>query len=304
MEIVMANTISGLSRYLDEHPADLIVVHGDRVESLAGATVGALRNILVAHVEGGELSGTVDDLMRHATSKLSHVHFVASEAAERRLIQLGELPETIFNIGSPDIDVMLSESLPLLAEAKQRYDVDFESYAIGMLHPVTTECDFQRKNAKVFIDALLESNYNYIIIYPNNDSGSDKIFDELTRIEGNKKFRTFPSIRFEYFLTFLKNAAYVIGNSSAGIHEAPVYGVPTINIGTRQNNRFRSKSIIDVDFDKSKILDSINHCVKIKRFEENNHYGKGDSSKKFLAVLNDGLWKVSNQKVFRDIINV
>src|SRR5690606_22832815 len=106
MEVILANIIVGVSRYLHENPVDLIVVHGDRVEALAGATVGALRNILVAHIEGGELSGTVDELMRHAITKLSHLHFVASDVARKRLLQLGESEDSIFVIGSPDIDVM------------------------------------------------------------------------------------------------------------------------------------------------------------------------------------------------------
>jgi len=122
MEVVLANTIIGLSRYLAENDIDLIVVHGDRVEALAGATVGALRNVLVAHIEGGEISGTVDELMRHAISKLSHVHFVANDKAEQRLKQLGEDPDAIHCIGSPDVDVMLSDELPSLEVAKARYE--------------------------------------------------------------------------------------------------------------------------------------------------------------------------------------
>ncbi|WGK60367.1 UDP-N-acetylglucosamine 2-epimerase [Halopseudomonas sp. SMJS2] len=145
MEIVLANTISGLSRYLHENKFDLIVVHGDRVEALAGATVGALRNIPVAHIEGGELSGTVDELMRHAISKMSHFHFVASDIAKRRLIQLGESGSSIHVIGSPDVDIMLSSSLPSISAARNRYNIRFEKFALAMLHPVTTELYDQQK---------------------------------------------------------------------------------------------------------------------------------------------------------------
>ena len=123
MDLALATTIQGLGHFVREFTADLIVVHGDRIEALAGATVGALHNILVAHIEGGEVSGTVDELLRHAISKLSHIHFVASEEARNRLLQMGEQPSTIFVIGSPDIDVMLSGSLPSLNEVKSHYEI-------------------------------------------------------------------------------------------------------------------------------------------------------------------------------------
>ena len=139
MDLALANTIQGLGHYVREYSADLIIVHGDRIEALAGATVGALQNILVAHIEGGEVSGTVDELLRHAISKLSHLHFVANQEARTRLMQMGEQPDTVFVIGSPDIDVMLSDSLPSLDEVKSHYDIPFDDYCIFMYHPVTSE---------------------------------------------------------------------------------------------------------------------------------------------------------------------
>jgi UDP-N-acetylglucosamine 2-epimerase (hydrolysing) len=301
MEVVLANTIIGLSRYLAENPIDLIVVHGDRVESLAGATVGALRNILVAHIEGGEISGTVDELMRHAISKLSHIHFVANEKAERRLKQLGEDPDAIYCIGSPDVDVMLSDELPSLEEAKARYEVTFDSYSVAMLHPVTTELEIQFDNASLFADALLESKRNYIVIYPNNDSGSEYIFAAYRRFQNKSNIRIFPSLRFEYYLTLLKNADFLIGNSSAGIHEAPIYGVPTINVGTRQQNRFKYPSIFDVPFDREAILSAIEQSQVSKSYQACSYYGVGDSAKQFTKALQGDVWKVSNQKLFRDV---
>ena len=203
MEIILSNTIAGLSRYLHENKIDLIVVHGDRIEALAGAMVGALKNILVAHVEGGEVSGTIDDLIRHACSKMSHLHFVASTTAEKRLKQLGESKKSIFRIGSPDIDIMISDSLPTLEDVKQRYDILFDNYAIAILHPVTTELHKAKQHAEVFVQSIINSNHNYVVIYPNNDLGSSFIFEELKKIEGNSKIKIFPSIRFEYFLSIL-----------------------------------------------------------------------------------------------------
>lgn len=300
MEVVLANTVIGLSRYLAENHVDLIVVHGDRVEALAGATVGALRNILVAHVEGGEISGTVDELMRHAISKLSHIHFVANDLAKRRLEQLGEDPNAIFCIGSPDVDVMLSDQLPTLGVARERYQVEFDKYSIAMLHPVTTELEMQFDNASVFVDSLLVSRKNYIVIYPNNDAGSEYIFAAFRRLKERSKIRIFPSLRFEYYLTFLKNASFLIGNSSAGIHEAPIYGVPTINIGTRQQNRFKHSTIFDVPFEKQAILSTIKNLDSPMMFPSCKHFGTGNSSEQFMQAINDDIWQVSNQKLFRD----
>lgn len=301
MEVILANTIIGLSRYLNEYKFDMIVVHGDRVEALAGATAGALRNTLVVHIEGGEISGTVDELMRHAISKLSHVHFVASETAERRLKQLGEDPKTIFRIGSPDVDVMLSENLPDLQQAKERYQIPFDQYGIAMLHPVTTEYERQEDNARVFVDALLDSQQNYIVVYPNNDHGSEFIFKEYDRLLNNNHIRLFPSLRFEYFLRFLKSALFLVGNSSAGIHEAPIYGVPAINIGTRQSNRFRYESIFDVEFRREEIVACIRKFNSIKRFKPCAYYGDGTSAEKFLEALKGDVWAISSQKQFRDV---
>jgi UDP-N-acetylglucosamine 2-epimerase (hydrolysing) len=222
MDLTLANTMQGLAHYLREFPPDLIVVHGDRVEALAGAIVGALNNVLVAHIEGGELSGTVDELIRHAITKLSHLHFVANGEARERLIQMGEVPGSIFIIGSPDIDVMLSDDLPGLAEVKARYGIAFDRYSVFTYHPVTTELPRLRRNIDAVLSALEECRKNFVVIYPNNDAGAEVILAALERLDGNPRFRLIPSMRFEYFLALLKDAEAVVGNSSVGIHEAPV----------------------------------------------------------------------------------
>lgn len=302
MELVLSNTIAGLSRYVHENKVDLIVVHGDRIEALAGATVGALKNILVAHVEGGEVSGTIDDLIRHACSKMSHIHFVASKTAEKRLKQLGEDKKSIYRIGSPDIDIMLSDTLPSIDDAKKRYDIQFENFAIATLHPVTTEIENAKFHAEIFVNSILESNQNYILIYPNNDLGSNFIFDALKILDNNPRVKIFPSIRFEYFLTLLKYSNFIIGNSSTGIHEAPVYGVPTINIGTRQYKRFDYESINNVPFIQDNIQKAILEALHTYRFTPTNHYGNGNSAEGFLnALKSDTLWGTSQQKIFSDL---
>jgi UDP-N-acetylglucosamine 2-epimerase (hydrolysing) len=301
MDLTMAKTIEGLSGYVKEEKPDLIVVHGDRVEALAGAIVGALNNILVAHIEGGEVSGTIDELIRHSVSKMSHIHFVSNEIAKKRLVQMGEKENCIYTIGSPDVDVMLSDTLPTISEVKTRYDIQFEKFGLVLFHPVTTENEFMYQYAKQFVDALISSNKNYIVVYPNNDLGSNLILLEYKRLEKLPNFKIYPSVRFEYFLVLLKYSHFIIGNSSAGIREAPYYGIPTINIGTRQQNRAIHNDIINCDYTFENILECINNIDNFK-FEKLNLFGKGSSDKFFMeSLLSEDFWVISKQKVFKDI---
>ena len=301
MDITLSRTIEGFANYIHLVQPDLIIIHGDRIEALAGATVGALNNILVAHIEGGEVSGTVDELIRHAVSKLSHIHLVANEEAKKRLIQMGENAESIYIIGSPDMDAMLSEDLPTIDEVKNNYEINFEKYAVSMFHPVTTEYDTMDEYANEYIKALEESNLNYIIIYPNNDKGSEFILNKIKRVEQNNKFRIFPSVRFEAFLVLLKNAQFIIGNSSAGIREAPYYGIPTVNVGTRQNGRTSNPDIINTTYNSTSIINAIQEA-KVKKVTPRHLFGDGKSNEQFLKIISsDVLWQTSKQKIFADI---
>lgn len=303
MEMVLANTIHGLSRYVHENRPDMIIVHGDRVEALAGAIVGSMNNILVAHIEGGERSGTVDELIRHSITKLSHIHLVANEEAKKRILQMGENKNSTYVIGSPDIDAMKSDDLPSIFETKKYYNIPFENYHIVMFHPVTTEVEHFKEYAKNLVDALLKSGENFIIIYPNNDHGTNHIFYEYKRLEENNKFLIYPSIRFEYFLTLIEHAKSLIGNSSAGIREAPIYGVPSINIGTRQNMRYKSPSIIDTDYETESILNAIKKVdLNKERYPSCEYFGNGKSTDMFRNLLeNSDIWDQSPQKIFIDI---
>lgn len=301
MDAVLANTIMILSRLTNAINPDMIVVHGDRVEALAGATVGALNHISVCHIEGGELSGTIDDSIRHAITKLAHIHMVANEEAKHRLMQLGENEESIYIIGSPDLDAMMSPSLPLLQDVKIKYDISFENYGIVMFHPVTSEEECMGEYAQNLFDALEDSKKNYIVIYPNNDFGSSKILSVIKKYEKSPRFRAFPSLSFESFLVLLKNSQFMIGNSSAGVREAPFYGLPSINIGTRQNARFRGETVIDCGYDKKLILEAIANLPK-GALKVSRHFGWGNSTELFKKYINsEQLWSIPVQKVFVDI---
>jgi UDP-N-acetylglucosamine 2-epimerase (hydrolysing) len=302
MDLTMAKTIDGLSSYIREEKPDLIVVHGDRAEALAGAIVGALNNILVAHIEGGEVSGTIDELIRHSVSKMSHIHFVSNESAKRRLIQMGECEDFIFIIGSPDIDVMFSHDLPTLGEVKKYYDITFEEYGIVMFHPVTTEEHLMMEASIQLVEALIQSDKNYVIIFPNNDLGSRHIIYAYEKLKNNDKFKIFPSVRFEYFLVLLKNSLFLLGNSSAGIREAPHYGIPSVNIGTRQLNRALNAEIVNTSYDTTDILHGIQMALDNGPYEGKHLFGMGESDQLFLRALNaPQFWKIPKQKVFKDI---
>ena len=302
MDLTLAKTIEGLSNYSKTINPDMIVVHGDRVETLAGAIVGSLNNILVAHIEGGEISGTVDELIRHSVSKLSHIHFVSNAEAKRRLLQMGEIRESVFTIGSPDIDIMFSNQLPELNAVKEYYEIPFKEFAIVMFHPVTTEFIGMQEYANIFVDCLLNDNHNYIVIFPNNDLGSQFILDAYEKLKQNTRFRIFPSIRFEYFLTLLKNSQFIIGNSSAGIREAPYYGIPIINIGTRQQNRAVRADIINTDYSEKGINEALSIIDSYKIEKADNDFGEGNSAELFLkSLMKNDIWQLNHQKQFRDI---
>lgn len=301
-DIILANTITGFGNFVKEVSPDMIVVHGDRVEALAGVIVGIFCNILVSHVEGGELSGTIDELIRHAITKLSHIHFVANKEAKQRLIQMGEFENRILIIGSPDIEVMKSKELPSFDKVKNRYDIPFEDYAVAIFHPVSTEFDSIQHQISEFVSALIESKRNFVVIYPNNDKGSNIILDEYKRFENNSHFKIYPSLRFEYFLSLLKHSKFIVGNSSAGIREAEVYGVPTVDIGTRQMNRSKNSEIVHIKAKKKKILEAMNEIAdkKVKRI---SHFGSIEKSgEKFYKILcEEKIWNVSLQKQFIDL---
>lgn len=302
MDLTLAKTIDGFSNYIKKTNPDLIVVHGDRVEALAGAIVGSLNNILVAHIEGGEVSGTIDELIRHSVSKMSHLHYVANDLAKKRLIQMGEVATNIFIIGSPDIDVMFSNDLPSINEVTAYYEIPYDHYAVLMYHPVTTDNANVAIYANNLVDALLKDDKNYVVIYPNNDLGSREILKAYKRLNHNSRFRVFPSIRFEYFLSLLKHSDFIIGNSSAGIREAPYYGVPTLNIGTRQKNRALHKHILHSNYETNEIYNAISKVDKIKLQKIKPVFGHGNSATLFVDSLRF-LWSNNSniQKQFIDL---
>ena len=188
LEIILAKTTNSFSKIVKKIKPNLIIIHGDRVEALSAALVGSLNHILTAHIEGGELSGTIDDTIRHAVSKLSHVHFVGSENAKRRVTKMGEIKKNIFNIGSPDIDAIVNENLPAIFKVKKRYNILFKNYAILLWHSVTSKIDTLKEDTNKLLRFVKKYNQNFLVIYPNNDPGSNLIIDCYKKNK-NKKIK-------------------------------------------------------------------------------------------------------------------
>jgi UDP-N-acetylglucosamine 2-epimerase (hydrolysing) len=196
---------------------------------------------------------------------------------------------------------MFSEGLPTIEEVKGYYEIPYESYAVAMYHPVTTEIDNIKDDANTFVDALKKSEKNYVLIFPNNDLGSQFIIEAYSELKENPKFRIFPSIRFEYFLTLLKHSDFMIGNSSAGVREAPYYGIPSIDIGTRQRNRVKLSSVINCEAIVDNIVNAIDRIESIE-LKKMQIFGFGNSASLFLKSLESkDIWSIDHQKQFKDI---
>ena len=299
LELVLNKTIKNFSRIVKKIRPDLIILHGDRIETLACALVGSLNHILTAHIEGGELSGTIDDTIRHAVTKLCHIHFVGNEDAKKRIVKMGEHSNKIFNIGSPDMDIIFKKKKINIHYVKRRYGIKFEKFAILIWHPVTSELKDLEKNTKKIIRFINTLDINFIVIYPNNDPGSNIIINCYKKYFFKKKTKLFKSLRFENFITLLKHSEFIIGNSSCAIYEAPVLGTPSINIGTRQKNRLNKKSIKNIDNLNNLNLKEIITFLKSYKKEKISYFGRGNTDKKFIKILrNKNLWNTSVQKYF------
>ena len=214
MSLRLGQMITNFTQHIQESKPDMIVVHGDRIEAMAGALVAVLNNIRLGHIEGGEITGALDDSLRHAISKLANEHFVSNKEAATCLERLGESKERIHIIGSPDLDAMEEAKHGDLEEVKKHYQIDFDRYGIALFHPDTNNLAHLKKDAQALVSALIESRKDWLVIYPNNDSGNEIILQEYQRFMGNPHFRILPSVRFEAFLLLLFNSEVMIGNSS------------------------------------------------------------------------------------------
>lgn len=300
-DIVAAKTIIGFSDFLKEMRPDLVVIHGDRVEALACALVSAMNYVLCAHIEGGEVSGTIDEVFRHCNTKLSSIHLVSSKVARERVLRLGETTDSVEIIGSPELDIHAQNSGVSLSQVLDRYEIASDDYGIVIFHPVTSEVDTIRDQVQSVFSALKESGKYFVVIMPNNDPGSKEIIEEIERLPRNQ-FRVLPSMRFHYFSELLRNAKLMLGNSSSGVREAPYLGIPSMTLGTRQANRSTAKSVFTACcFDRDAISSFIAGEWG-KRYARDNSFGEGLATKKFRELLlAPHFWERPRQKYFADV---
>ena len=292
-DAILAKTVTGFSDFVAAQKPDLVVIHGDRVEALACALVCATNYIRCAHVEGGEVSGTIDEIYRHCNSKLASHHFVSSDQAGARVQTLGEDAGRIYPIGSPELDFHAGPSGVTINAVRTRYDLPDGEYGICVFHPVTSEADTIGEQARALLDSLVQSGRNYVLIAPNNDPGSTDIFAAIATLP-NDRFRVLPSMRFAHFSELMKNAALMVGNSSAGVREAPFIGIPSLDIGTRQANRAQSPSVT------AEIAKFLKEQWGI-HYPRDDAFGGGSAANRFVDVIrDDAFWAGSLQKTFHD----
>ena len=299
-DIILAKTVIGFSDYIAENRPDLVILHGDRIEALGAALVAATNYIPSVHIEGGEVSGTIDEVFRHCNTKLCTHHFVSSEQAAERVRTLGESSASIHVIGSPELDFHAAPSEVSMNEVLAHYAIPFKDFALVTFHPVTSEQEDMGAQAAALFGALEASGRNYVVIAPNNDPGSEAIFAVLDGLP-KARFRLIPSMRFSYFSQTMKHAACMVGNSSAGVREAPFLGLPSLDIGTRQTNRAQAETVVSCSaYNRDAILSFLStHWGR--RHPPHNGFGVGRAAERFVEVLSrQEFWAVDLQKAFHD----
>lgn len=300
-DIVLSKTVVGFSDYVTETRPDLVIVHGDRIEALAGALVAATNYIPCAHIEGGEVSGTIDEIYRHCNTKLASHHFVSSESAKRRAMAMGEPEGSVHVIGSPELDFHAGPSGVSLEDVKTRYDINFDEFGLVTFHPVTSEQATMGAQAQALFNALETSGKKFIVIAPNNDPGSEDIFSVLADLP-SERFRQFPSMRFNHFSELMKNASCMIGNSSAGVREAPFLGLPSLDVGTRQTNRAQADSVFGCAAGDAEAIATFLDTQWGQKYTPHTGFGEGRAAMRFVEALQEeGFWSQGLQKAFHDI---
>ena len=266
---------------------DINLILGDRDEMLASAIAAYHMNIPNAHIHGGDVSGNIDEYTRHAITKISNIHFPATEKSKRRIIKMGENPKSVFLTGSSSIDELRNNKILSKKQFENKYGFKLTKNLIVLVqHPVTTQIDNTKKHIQNTLKAIEYFSYRTIIIAPNSDAGSNTIFQNIKNFAKSHNFvRIFPSLPRSDFLCLIKNCGVLVGNSSSGLIEASYFGTSVVNIGTRQRGREKSNNVFDV---KSGSVISIKHTISLalkKSTKSSYLYGVGNTSQKIVQRL-------------------
>jgi UDP-N-acetylglucosamine 2-epimerase (non-hydrolysing)/GDP/UDP-N,N'-diacetylbacillosamine 2-epimerase (hydrolysing) len=289
MAETLGRNVIAISKALRDIKPDIMLVLTDLGHTLAGAIAAAHLNIPVAHIHGGDVSGTIDELIRHATTKFSHIHFPASRLSAERIAKMGEERWRIFMCGAPGVDEIKNTEPLDKGTIFRKYRLEREERFILVLqHPVTTEGDVRREIAAT-IGAIQDLEMRTLIIYPNVDAGGRIIIDAYQALATKSYVDMYKNIPRKDYLSLLKHAACLVGNSSSGIIEAPYFRLPVVNLGSRQRNRERAGNVIDVEPDRHAIVRAVKEATsgafgkKLDRIK--NPYGEGDVGKQIAQVL-------------------
>jgi GDP/UDP-N,N'-diacetylbacillosamine 2-epimerase (hydrolysing) len=264
----------------------LVMVMGDRGEMLAATLAATHLNIPVVHVHGGERSGTIDEPVRHAISKLAHYHFVATESSRERLVRMGENPAHVFVTGAPGLDGVAGRSRPdrgtLCAEARldARHPV-----ALVVYHPVLQEADSAGNDMAALLEAVVASGSQVLCLTPNSDAGGKNVRAAIECFEGGPGFRVVTHFDRDRYLSWLGTADVMVGNSSSGIIEAASFGLPVVNVGDRQNGRERNANTVDVPVDTRAIRAAVEAALARGRCAPANVYGDGRAGERIVGLL-------------------
>ncbi len=270
---------------------DIILVLGDRVEPLAATIAGTYMNIPVAHIHGGDVCGNIDDSARQAITKFAHIHFPATKKSAERIVNMGEDEWRVHIVGSPALDVILNKAL-LPAEAlANQLGLDLSQPVVLVVqHSVTTQVDEAPVQMRETCEAIVELGYPAVIIYPNSDAGGRRMIKVIKESEKYPFIKTFKSLAREEYLSLMRVASVMVGNSSSGIIEAPSFGLPAVNIGIRQEGRERGKNVIDVGYNQQEIIKAIRRATTDKEFLDEvkrceSPYGDGNASARIAEIL-------------------
>jgi UDP-hydrolysing UDP-N-acetyl-D-glucosamine 2-epimerase len=275
---------------------DIVLTVGDRFETMSSTLAAAYMNIPIAHTMGGEVSGTIDESIRHAVTKFAHIHFPASQEAKERIIKLGERPDDVYMVGCPRID-LVAEIL-----AQQDGEIDGHLFDLGVgerfdltqpfllvsQHPVTTEYGEGERQITATLEAIRDSGVPAIILWPNSDAGSEDISRGIRKWRERKldhNMHFFKNLPVATYIRLMRRTACLIGNSSSGIREGAFIGTPVVNIGSRQDMRERGDNVIDAAPDRASILEAIQRQLKNGRYESQPIYGDGAAGKRIADVL-------------------
>ena len=291
MSISVGKGIVKFSESLNSIKPDVVLVLGDRIEMLAATIASSYMNITVAHIHGGDVSAGIDESARHAITKFSHIHFPATKKSAKRILKMGEEKRRVFVVGAPSLDTILKIKLLKRKEAENKFNLDLTKPMILMLqHPVTTEYEKAGGQAIETLEAIKKLGEQTIIIYPNSDAGGRKMIKQIKKYEKLPFVKVYKSISYEDYLSLLKHASVLVGNSSSGIIESPAFKIPVVDIGKRQSGRERSTNVIGVGHERNEIIAAIKKAIHDKKFMERvkkckNPYGQGKASKKIVKIL-------------------